>query len=29
MSFDDAAIESDQDFELHPDANGILEYSTK
>ncbi|KAK6632448.1 hypothetical protein RUM44_007490 [Polyplax serrata] len=29
MTFDDVGIESDQDFELHPDVNGTLEYSTK
>lgn len=29
MSFDDAAALADQEFELHPDENGTLEYSTK
>ncbi|KAL0274147.1 UNVERIFIED_CONTAM: hypothetical protein PYX00_006640 [Menopon gallinae] len=29
MSFDDVVIESDQDFELHPDSTGTLEYATK
>lgn len=29
MSFDDAAIEADQEFELHPDNAGTLEYATK
>lgn len=29
MSFDDVAIEADQEFELHPDNNGTLEYATK
>lgn len=29
MSFDDVVIESDQDFDLHPDVHGTLEYPTK
>ncbi|XP_049799431.1 PITH domain-containing protein GA19395 [Schistocerca nitens] len=29
MSFDDVSAEPDQEFELHPDQNGTLEYSIK
>lgn len=29
MSFDDANIEADQEFELHRDTDGTLEYTTK
>ena len=29
MTFDDIGAEPDQEFELHPDPEGVLEYSTK
>ncbi|ESO88283.1 hypothetical protein LOTGIDRAFT_204391 [Lottia gigantea] len=29
MTFDDSSAEADQEFELHPDPEGVLEYSTK
>jgi len=29
MTFDDAECTPDQKFEIHPDPNGVLEYSTK
>lgn len=29
MTFDDAEIEADQEFELHPDPEGAIEYATK
>lgn len=29
MTFDDATVSPDQEFELHKDVNGTLEYSTK
>lgn len=29
MTFDDAAVAADQEFELHTDLSGTLEYSTK
>lgn len=28
MTFDDTSVTADQEFELHPDATGTLEYST-
>uniref|UniRef100_A0A1B6HQ51 PITH domain-containing protein n=1 Tax=Homalodisca liturata TaxID=320908 RepID=A0A1B6HQ51_9HEMI len=28
MTFDDTSVPADQEFELHPDTNGTLEYST-
>ncbi|XP_014248172.1 PITH domain-containing protein GA19395 [Cimex lectularius] len=28
MTFDDTSVPVDQEFDLHPDANGTLEYST-
>lgn len=28
MTFDDTSISPDQEFELHPDGTGTLEYST-
>ena len=30
LSFDDASgMQADQEFELHPDRTGVLEYTTK
>lgn len=29
MTFDDAGSTPDQEFELHPDPSGVLEYATK
>ena len=29
MTFDDAGSEADQEFEVHPDPSGVLEYATK
>ena len=29
MNFGDVQVEADQEFELHPDKDGSLEYSTK
>lgn len=29
MTFDDARVEADQEFELHRDPTGCLEYPTK
>lgn len=29
MTFDDASVACEQEFELHKDPTGILEYSTK
>lgn len=29
MTFDEAATKADQEFELHRDPNGTIEYSTK
>ncbi|KAK3599872.1 hypothetical protein CHS0354_022444 [Potamilus streckersoni] len=29
MTFDDTGCEADQEFELHPDPSGMLEYATK
>ena len=29
MSFDDVGMEAEQEFELFPDPQGMLEYSTK
>lgn len=29
MTFDDASASPDQEFELHRDTNGTIEYSTK
>ena len=29
MTFDDAESKADQEFELHPDSTGTLEYPTK
>lgn len=28
MTFDDTSLTPDQEFELHPDPTGTLEYST-
>jgi hypothetical protein len=29
MTFDDVTVDSDQEFELHPDPQGIVEYNPK
>ena len=29
MTFDDAKIDADQEFELQPDPQGVVEYNTK
>lgn len=29
MTFDDTALEAEQEFNLHPDPDGVLEYSVK
>lgn len=29
MTFDDVACEADQEFEMHPDSSGSIEYITK
>lgn len=29
MSFDDVSVAADQEFELHQDNQGLLEYATK
>jgi len=29
MTFDDIGCDADQEFELHPDPSGVLEYATK
>lgn len=29
MTFDDVGMAADQEFELHPDPSGTLEYTTK
>lgn len=29
MTFDDVTVDPDQEFELHPDPQGIVEYNPK
>ena len=29
MTFDDTGATPDQEFEMHPDTQGVLEYATK
>ena len=29
MTFDDTGMAAEQEFELHPDPEGVLEYNTK
>ena len=29
MTFDDAGSKPDEEFEMHPDPSGLLEYATK
>ncbi len=29
MTFEETAIEADQEFDMYPDPNGTMEYSTK